>query len=75
MAMKGNSAFPKASPPDCLVSNPGHLLRRSYASAEIQLVYSTTPTEWANTEILLKHIKWTLLRNELYQKKRDFLVK
>ena len=39
-----------ASPSDCLVSchNPGHSLGESYLSAEMQLVYSAAPTNWAN---------------------------
>ena len=36
------------SPSNCLVSYPGHLLEGgSYASAEIQSVYSTAPANWA----------------------------
>ena len=30
-----------------LISYPEHLLGESYASAEMQLVYSTAPTDWA----------------------------
>ena len=39
-----------ASPSDCFVSYPGHLLQGvggSYPSAEMQLVYSTALTNWA----------------------------
>ena len=37
------------SPSDCLVSYPGHSLEwGSYPSAEVQLVYSTAPANWAN---------------------------
>ena len=36
-----------ASPSDCLVSYPGHLLGESYPSAEVQSVYFTAPAEWA----------------------------
>ena len=38
-----------ASPSDCLMSYPGHLLggRGSNSSAEVQSVYSTTPTDEA----------------------------
>ena len=32
---------------DCLVSYTGHLLRESYPNAEMQLVYSTAPADWA----------------------------
>ena len=39
MSMKGNSAFPKAPALDCSVSYPGHSLRDSYPSAEMQSVY------------------------------------
>ena len=34
-----------ASPSDCVVSYPGHSLEKSYSSAEMQLVYSTTPAD------------------------------
>ena len=46
MAMKRNSAFSKASS-DCLKLYLGHSLEESYPSAEIQLVYSAAPAEWA----------------------------
>ena len=45
IAMKEYYALPKA--PDCLVSYPGHFLRESYPSAEMQSVYSTAPADWA----------------------------
>ena len=53
MAMKEYSPFPNAlallDPHDCLVSYPGYLLGEgSYLSAEVQLVYSTAPADWAN---------------------------
>ena len=35
------------SPSDCLVSYLGQSLERSYPSAEVQLVYSTAPADWA----------------------------
>ncbi len=35
-------------PSDCFVSYPGHSLGRSYPSAKMQLVYSTSPANWAN---------------------------
>ena len=38
-----------ASPSDCFMSYQGHLLRESYFSAEIQLLYSTAPVDWAET--------------------------
>ena len=47
MAMKGYSAFPEASASDCLMSYPGHSLEESYPTAEMQLVYSTAPADWA----------------------------
>ena len=46
MAIKRYSAFPAASLSDCLVSYPGHSLGESYSSADMQSVYSTTPTDW-----------------------------
>ena len=52
MAIKGYSTFPKSSgitgaSPDCLVSYAGHLLGKSYPSAEMQSVYSIAPADWA----------------------------
>ena len=57
MAMKRYSCIPQsssitgASPSDCLVSYPGHVLLlvvvESSLSAEMQLVYSTVPADWA----------------------------
>ena len=34
-------------PSDGLVSKPGHSLRRSYSSVELQSAYSTVPADWA----------------------------
>ena len=42
-----SSSLTEASPSDCLVSYPRHLLGESYSSAEIQSVYSAAPTDWA----------------------------
>ena len=42
-----SSCITGASQSDCLVSCPGHLLGVSYNSAEMQLVYSTAPADWA----------------------------
>ena len=59
MAMEGYSAFPQsssitgASPSDCLVSYPGHLLGESYPSVDMQSVYSMVHS------ILLSLIKRT----------------
>ena len=33
---------------DCLVSHTGYSLKGSYSPAEMQLMYSTAPTDWAN---------------------------
>ena len=42
------SSITGAVPSDCLVFNPGHLLKEvSYSSAEIQSVYSSAPADWA----------------------------
>ena len=43
-----SSSITGTSPSDCLVSLPGHLLGGSYPSAEVQLVYSTAPADWAS---------------------------
>ena len=45
--MKRYFTFVKASSSDGLVSYPGHLLRGSYTSAEMQLAYSSAPADWA----------------------------
>ena len=45
------SSITGASPSDCLVLYPGHLLEESYPSAEMQSVYSTVPAGWANEEM------------------------
>ena len=56
MAIKGvlcilqSSIATGALPSDCLVSYLGYLLRESYLSAKMQLVYSTAPTNWAMVE-------------------------
>ena len=42
-----SSSITGASPSDCLMSYPGHLLNKSYPSAEMQSVYSAAPAEWA----------------------------
>ena len=43
------SSITGTSPSDCLVSYSGHSLEGgSYPSVEKQLVYSTTPADWAN---------------------------
>ena len=45
------SSITGTSPSDCLVSYPAHSLVglgfESYASAEVQLVYSIAPADWA----------------------------
>ena len=41
-----SSSITGASQSDCLMSYPGHSLRESYLSADLQLVYSITPANW-----------------------------
>ena len=41
-----SSSITGASPPNCLVSYPGHSLRESCPYAEKQLVYSTALADW-----------------------------
>ena len=54
-----SSSIAETSTSDCLVLYPGHsLMGGSYPSAEVQLVYSTTPANWAKT--ILKQINLTL---------------
>ena len=62
-----NSSITGASPSKCFVLYPGHSFRGSYASAEIQSVYSTAPDNWA-TRVLtgngarrpLEWIEWVV---------------
>ena len=42
-----SSSITGASPTDYLVSYPGYLLVESYPSAEMQLLYSIAPADWA----------------------------
>ena len=42
-----SSSITGASPLDFCMSYPGHLLGEYYPFAEMQLVYSTTPPDWA----------------------------
>ena len=41
------SSITGGSPSDCLVSYLGHSLGKAYHSAEMQLVYSVAPADWA----------------------------
>ena len=50
-----SSSITGASPSDCLVSYLGHSLRRSYASAEEQSVYSTALADWAKVGMNSSH--------------------
>ena len=43
-----HSSITGTSPSDCLVSYAGHSLGKSYSSAEMQSVYSTTQADWAS---------------------------
>ena len=50
LGISQSSSINGASPSDCLVSYPGHTLGGvgdTYSSAEMQLVYSTAPGNWA----------------------------
>ena len=55
-----------ASPSDCLVSYPEHLLDGSSSSAEKQSVYSTAPSSWA--KFLKSFCTW------LYDIKYPYLI-
>ena len=44
-----SSSITGSSPSDCLVSYLGHSLGGPYPSAEVQLLYSTDPSDWAVT--------------------------
>ena len=43
-----SSSITGASTADCWVSYPGHSLRESYLSAQMQSAYSTAPANWAS---------------------------
>ena len=53
-----NSNITGASPSDCLVSYPGHLLEESYPSAEMQSTYSTAPASWVSHQMGNGEINW-----------------
>ena len=42
-----SSSITGTSPSDYFVTYPGHSLKEFYPSAEVQLVYSTAPADWA----------------------------
>ena len=46
-----SSIITETSQSDCLVSYLGHSLGKSYPSAEMQLVYSTAPADWATQRL------------------------
>ena len=63
MAMKGCSAFPKAPAllePHYQIGYPGYDTKHCggggqfYLSAEVQLVYSTAPADWATERVEVK---------------------
>ena len=50
-----NSSITVASPSTCLMSYPGHSLRKgSYSSVEIQLMYSTATVKWAGWQSVVR---------------------
>ena len=66
------------------MSYPGHLLRESYSSSEKQLVYSTTPANWASwlvgwfygmsTLVELFCWNWTFFFNYIVSSKYSYLI-
>ena len=46
LSIPKSSCITGASPPDKFVPYPEQLLGESYTTVEMQLVYSTTPTNW-----------------------------
>ena len=53
------SSWTEASPSDCSVSYPGHLLEKSYSSAQMQSVYSTAPANLAENNWIQAFAKST----------------
>ena len=55
-----SSSITGTSPSDCLVSYLEHSLWRYYSSAQVNLVYSTAPADWAKEVVLLLFMiyKW-----------------
>ena len=45
-----SSSVTGASPSDSVVSYPGHLLRESYPSADMQSMHSKAPDDWENLQ-------------------------
>ena len=70
-----SSSTTGASTSDCLVSYPGHLLGESYSSAEMQLVYSAFPTNWAkNIYVTLQVTKHMHTRIYIYMYVWDLII-
>ena len=74
-----SSCITKSSPSDCFVSYPGRSLRESYPSAEMQVVYSATPADWAidiyrkcSLEILSVH--WQKRKKKKEKRKKNFKI-
>ena len=65
-----SSSITGPSPWDCLVSYQGHSLGESYLSAEVQLVYSAAPVDWA----ILKCVKMKELKVFLFFLNKCFYV-
>ena len=63
-----NTSITGTSPSDCLVSYPGHSLGETYASAEVQSVYSTTSPTSRLGNICLHTVEWfqVFLFNTIY---------
>ena len=51
-----SSSITGTSPSDCLVSYPGHSLGEFYPFAEVQLMYSTAPADWAIHRVNVKTV-------------------
>ena len=54
-----SSSITEALPSDSFVSYPGHPLGESYLSAEMQLVYSAAPADWAMDFGVIKMKKYS----------------
>ena len=59
-----SSSITEASSSDCLELYPGQSLGKSYLSAEIQSVYSTTRSEWAKRRESMSIPTWMIIQQQ-----------
>ena len=75
LCISQKSRITGASPSDCLALYPGHSFwERSYASVEMQLVYSTAQADWVKYQ-LSTHPSWQNIYSILENQLRNCMTK